>query len=152
MAYSLDLITGGTPSADTENSAGYEADKACDDNTGTSWASSVTAFPHWWKYDFGVGITKIITRITLLSTNAASPQIKNFTLQGSNNDSSWTTVYTGLTEDNTNVQTFSFSNGSAYRYYMINATDSWFGGNTIGAITEIEMMSGGLSSGFFALL
>jgi hypothetical protein len=140
--YTDDLLTGGTPSADSVWQAGYEASKACDDNNGTYWCSLNTVYPHWWKYDFGAGITKTIAKITILGYWVANGlYIKDFKLQGSNDDSDWTDIYTGQTANNANKQEFTFANANAYRYYRIYATSTW---NTVDynfcAVCEFEMM------------
>lgn len=138
--YSADLLTGGTASADSEFGAGYEAAKACDDNAATKWVSTVTAFPHFWKYDFVVSY--IIRQLTIKSPmGTGGIYLKDFTLQGSINNADWTTVYTGQMANNENVQTFTFDNSNSYRYYKINGTSMWNAdATTTMQIWECEMM------------
>lgn len=140
-AYTADLLAGGTPSADTDSGAGYEAAEACDNNAGTFWASDASAFPHWWKYDFGTG--KVISRITMDLTgchSAGNYYVKDFKVQGSNNDSDWDDLHTGEHTNAAAKETFSFSKSVSYRYYRIYITSSWAGVN-YAAIAEAEMMS-----------
>lgn len=122
--YTGDVIAGGTPTADSYYGTSYPS-LACDDNLGTNWAAS-TSCPHWWKYDFGAGVTKIITRITIKAKiGGANMNFKDFTFLGSNNDSDWDTLYTGQYANSDTKQTFTFSNTTAYRYYKVNNTTTW---------------------------
>jgi hypothetical protein len=83
--YLTDLTIGGTFSADSFSAAGYEADKAFDDNSSTYWASGAT-LPHWLKCQFAA--TKKIVRYSIHpQTQNGAP--KEFKLQGSNDDSAW---------------------------------------------------------------
>lgn len=134
--YTSDIIGGGTISADTTYS-GYPAGNAIDDNGTTLWVSDAgVAFPHWIKYDFGSGVTKIVQRITI---RGDSSRLKDFQFQGSNNDSDWTTIYTGVHANDTTVQTFSFPNSTGYRYYRIYGTTGW-GAEVYMQVNEWEMM------------
>lgn len=83
---------------------------AFDDSAGTGWLSA-TAVPSWLKWDFGAGNAKTIRQISITgSWNVPSASPKDFTLEGSNDDSSWTTVLTvtGQTAwtGSTDVRTF----------------------------------------------
>ena len=57
---------------------------------------------------------------------------KNWTIDGSNDNSTWTTVDTqsnqGTSYDNLKPRTYRFSNSTAYKYYRLNVT-STNGGN-----------------------
>ncbi|GAG67627.1 unnamed protein product, partial [marine sediment metagenome] len=124
LTYSFgpDVLIDGTPTADTEYDVGYEATKACDDNLETRWISSTSAFPHWWKYDLGAGVTKIVTKLRIYKFgDTAGCPLKDFTLQGSNNNEDWTTIHTGQVANVTTPtwEEFTFSNAIAYRYYLI---------------------------------
>ncbi|MDB2494177.1 hypothetical protein N9W82_00190 [Candidatus Pelagibacter bacterium] len=48
--------------------------------------------------------------------------ITGFKIQGSNNDSVWTDLYTGTTIGKTTGVTFTFSNSTAYQYYRLRVT------------------------------
>jgi len=143
--YGSNFLTGGTATADTTLTT-YVASRVVDGNTGTSWISTDSAFPHWWKYDLGAGVTKTARKLRLIV--AADPdyvRFKDFTLQGSNNDSDWTTVYTGQFPDaTTGWYDFEFANSTAYRYYKINITSSWEVDANYAQIYEAEMMEAGL--------
>lgn len=137
--YTADLLSGGTASAD--NVAFGAAANACD-GAADYWSTTDVSYPHWWKYDFGAGVTKRIQRITLHEdATLGGWRMKDFILQGSNDDSDWTNIYTGQHANNTDVQTFSFSNANLYRYYRLYfAGPNWNGANNYCGATEIEMM------------
>ena len=155
MAYTLDLLIGGTASADTEFNGSWLAVNACDNNftDGTGWLSAQSDWPHWWKYDFGAGILHTIAKLTYTGSVDNGISIKDFKLQGSNNNSDWTDIYTGLTvKDTHNTQIFTFNNNIPYRYYRIYMTSSWRSTDTtlIAGAVEFEMMGirgGGFSGG-----
>lgn len=144
--YDSNFVTGGTPSADSVYGGGNEATKAVDSDIATYWLSGAGALPHWWKYDLGVGVSKIARKLKMWIRNDAGGSLcKDFTLQGSNNDSDWDVIHTGQytsnLEDNSNVlQEFTFANLTAYRYYKINITTTWRAGDTVAGLNEIEMM------------
>jgi len=107
------------------------------------WASQTTAFPHYLQYDFNTGV--VINKYAIQERN--SPNFvgfpKDFSLQGSNNGTSWTTLDT-----RTNISApgpaswssyFSFNNGTAYRYYRLNIT-AVVGGGLEAAISELKLV------------
>jgi alpha-tubulin suppressor-like RCC1 family protein len=55
--------------------------------------------------------------------------INGFTIQGSNNDSDWTDLYTGTTIGMTTGLTGTFSNSTAYQYYRLYVTSLSSSGN-----------------------
>lgn len=138
-AGSLDILTGGVASCDS-----YESETvlpiyyANDDDESTRWTSSGTPFPHWWKYDLGEGVTKIVTKLRLLPNYFGDTSLKNFKLQGSNNDSDWTDIYTGQHAADGNWEEYTFSNSTPYRYYRLFAIDGWVEQTYFG-LWEIEM-------------
>ena len=141
VAYGPDILTGGTASADSEE-VGSEADKACNNDGGTTrWNTPNVVYPHWWKYDLGAAVTKTVRKLRIWPRAAPDAFLKNFTLHGSNNNSDWTLIYTGL-KANTGVwEDFTFANGTAYRYYKINITDNWDAANpNYCQVYEFEMM------------
>lgn len=102
----------------------FQAFQAFDNNQSTYWQSSGAAYPQQLKYDFGSGITKIITSYIIDADLTYYP--KAWTFEGSNNNTDWTIldtrtaqVFSGAHER----KTFSFSNTNAYRYYRINISD-----------------------------
>ena len=90
-----------------------------------TWQSNTGQnFPHWLKYQFTSG--KIIRRYTITSRNYSGARAcpEDWTLQGSNNDSDWTTLdtQTGQSFTQAEKKTYSFSNLTAYVYYKLNIT------------------------------
>jgi len=139
--YGSDILSGGTPSADLYYST-RTPDKACDNNLTTYWqVYNQGVCPHWWKYDLGEGVTKVARRVTI--KNHAIAGINEFKVQGSNNDSDWDDLYTGNCNDNADVQTFNFTNTTAYRYYRIYITSSYTAQNL--AVYEFEIMEADFS-------
>lgn len=140
--FSVDVLVSGTESADTEDGA-HTDDKAIDGDTGTYWASTDSAFPHHWRYDLGVGITKTVRKLRLKVRYSSGAFLKDFKLQGSNNASDWVDILdTDFPDDSTEAwHDFHFANATAYRYYqIIAATANWVTGDDSIQIYEIEMM------------
>lgn len=138
--YSTDLTGSGSCTADSEYNGGYVCGNAFDNNLATNWSSTVTAFPHWIKYDFGNGISYAITKITVKHLIDESNHPKDFLFEGSNDNSTFNTVYTGSFADNDSVQTFTFANSVSYRYYRIYISNNYSGG-TATNFYEVEMMN-----------
>ena len=121
-------------SADAEQSGSYFAshvlnsttgpNKAFDNNTCTKWAGIGTptpSSPQWIKIDYGAGQEKRITNYrvkTGFSANGASYGPGAWSLQGSNDDSQWTTIHQ-QNNNNYNDLSLSCSNQTAYRYYRL---------------------------------
>lgn len=140
--YTYDL-TGGTTVTAKSNLAGNTPAEAIDNDNQTGCQCILNDTAGWWfKVDFGAGVTKTITKITLWTDNnydGMQGALKDFKLQGSNNDSDWTDVTTQIytPEDNTK-QSFEFTNTTAYRYYRVLQVTSWHGDYC--GISELEMM------------
>jgi hypothetical protein len=87
----------GTGTADSFYAAGYEPANCFDGNPATRWATSATALPHWVRRDYGAGNEKSIVEVVWQSENsllAAQTQVpKDFSVQYSDNGSSWTTLW-----------------------------------------------------------
>lgn len=108
------------------------------------WHSGSGSMPEWWKYDLGSGVTKTVKSFKILSSyDTGGWSIKDFKLQGSNNDSDWTDIgtfqYPGGGSGQANPQSFSCSgNTTAYRYYRYYITSVWRSNNYC-IIAETEM-------------
>lgn len=111
-----------TVSASTEYNAEYAAWKACDNNSGTRWSSSSTGGTGWLKIDFGTA--KTASRIVI---KPFSGQVNAWNLQGSNDNSNWTTLITSSHANSDATQTEDFVNTTAYRYYLFNVLSSYTG-------------------------
>ncbi len=130
------VLTGGTASASTDRGGTtYAASKAVDGDAGTRWATTDYAVPGWWQYDLGSGVTKQVSRVGFYL--ASTERTYNFTTQGSNDGTSWTTLYTGVGADNTSWQYFEFANSTGYRYWRIAISTVYAG--VVCSITEIAM-------------
>lgn len=121
----------------------FEAYRVFDGNAAGSnfYESNTEAMPHWIKVDFA-GDARIVNQFTLSSGDAENLRMPyNFTFRGSNNNSTWTTLYTG-----TNVlfnlnetKTFTFSNQLSYRYYDLNVTSNAPGSSNANILRIYEM-------------
>ena len=138
-----DRCTGGTATAEYTYST-YVASNAVDDNAATMWQQNTSA-TCWWKYDFGAGVSWKISKVTI--QNLLDYGVKNFTIHGSNNDTNWTLLYTGIAANNETVQAFNFTvdNKIAYRYIKITGVDVW--GSPLITYKEVEMIEGIYPSG-----
>jgi hypothetical protein len=139
-------------SASIEASSHY-AYFAFDDAVGIDhkWLANGTS--GWLKIDLGSGNGKAVKQYTIQDFNEAESKCmrmpRDWTLQGSNNDSDWTTIDTQadiaflLNEKKTFTCT---SNKTAYRYYKLNITDNNDDPDHVG-VGELELMTGKNISG-----
>ncbi|MFA5346502.1 MAG: discoidin domain-containing protein [Methanoregula sp.] len=128
--------------ADSYYSSSYAAWKAFDYSGGTYWESDVT-FPHWISYDFGSSLY-VITSYNILGRMGYGPT--DWTFEGSTNGSNWTVLdtQTGIPSWNDEtIQTFSFSNATAYQHYRLNVS-AGIHATTLG-IWEIELLGSSVS-------
>lgn len=113
--------SGACTASDDTYYVNYPRWKAVDKDTGTYYWSYGSG-PWWFAYQFA-STPSVVTSYTVTSTTAEGP--KDFTLQGSNDGSSWTTLdtQTGITSWGTpGTKTFTFSNSTTYSYYKLNVT------------------------------
>ena len=127
----------GEASASSEASGRF-AWHAFDQDTSTFWAQSGTG-DCWVKYQFETA--KTIAKYTM-TARPSNPQYspKNWTFQGSNNDSDWTTLDTATDETGwtaSEKREFTFSNSTSYTYYRIYITAPV---DSFSSIAELEMM------------
>jgi len=116
--YGTDATGDGTPTVSSQVSPlYYSASKAFDNDNNTYWLAE-SGTPQWIKYDFG-SETKIV-RLTVVSENFED----TFIVQGSNNDSDWTSIDTInlIIEASTETRTLTFTNVNSYRYYRMYFT------------------------------
>ena len=145
-------------SASAEFGAGYEAFKAFDHViTGNNkWLTPAVNPTGWIKFDFGSTLY-LIKKYTILIPDEATEinrAPKNWTFQGSNNDSNWTTIDTQTNQVFSNHEKKEYevvSNLTMYRYYKLNVTANNGNANYL-AIQEIRLMTyknmgGGLGIG-----
>lgn len=125
-------------SASTSTGVGTEAFRAFDgvlNASGTEWIATTTT--GWLKLDFGSRMWAVSGFIIQPEDPARAP--KDFTIEGSNDDSSWDVLatYTGQTSWTTHVAvtyTLATPNLKKYRYYRINVSAN----NGSGTNLEIE--------------
>ncbi len=134
LGYGPNLCAGGTATASDQYSALYEAPKAADGNQGSWWESTGNP-PHWWQYQFTAA--KTVTKVRLLLGHALG--LKDFTVDGSNDNANWTTIYTGQAAQSVAWQEFTFANTAAYLYIRLNGATVWVAGNSF-RFVEVEMM------------
>jgi hypothetical protein len=94
--------------------AGFEAAKAVDGNTSTRWASVEPATSAQWIY-VDLGTTTAISQVILRWEAAYA---KSYTIQTSNNASTWTTIYTTTTGDGATDDLTVSGSGRYVRVYM----------------------------------
>jgi hypothetical protein len=86
------LLSQGKPATSSSTESGaFPASAAVDGNTGTRWSSAFSD-PQWLQVD--LGSTQAITQVTLNWETAAG---KAFSIQTSNDASTWTTIYSTTT-------------------------------------------------------
>ena len=135
MAYTEDLTGGQVYIASSEFSVPeYQKAYAFDNNETNVWYA--TGYSNQWVgVDFGVGISYAVSRIRFRSA-----RINAFSIDASNNGSTWTTIHTNNRANNSNWQTFDFANTTAYRYWRIQCTGALYSGSNVDVI-EAEMMA-----------
>jgi len=116
------------------------------------WFSGRQAdFPHWLQYQFTSG--KIITSYAITSRNVNTEyKPKDWTLQGSNNGTSWTSLDSQSNQSFTTGErkTYSFSNSTSYTHYRLYITaGSGPQYVTIGEFELMESSSPSLTSLFY---
>jgi hypothetical protein len=112
---------------------GYPAANAIDGSLSTVWSCYGGSMPNWLKIDYGT--PRIINKIKISPYSGAGICVKDFSFLGSNDDANWDTLLTAQVAESSDLQSFSFSNFTQYRYYKLNVTSSW---GTFVAINELE--------------
>lgn len=131
--YTGDLTVGITPTCLSGDNCSY----ASNDNTSNQWSSGVTK-PSWVKWD--LGSTTVINKIRLYGTSDQSTGLtKDFTLEGSTNDSTWTELWqeTSPNEDEWN-EWIDNDTTVGYRYFRLTITENYRGDNHVGVV-EFEL-------------
>jgi hypothetical protein len=136
----------GVASASTEYlTPNYAAWKAFDHSNAAqanAWLSQAGVTTGWLKYQFPT--PQVITRYTVQTENTASSTApKNWTFEGSNDNSTFTVLDTRTNETYSGagaVNTYTISNSAAYTYYRINVTANNGYANWM-AIGELQLMN-----------
>lgn len=141
----------GAAAASNEASAPFAAWKAFDGiSTGTDeWSTASTAGVGWLRYDFGSGVTKVITHYAVmgipsgeLAASNLSP--KTWTFEGTNDATfaTWTVIDTQTNAPNfqpAELRTYTTSNTTAYRWYRINVSANQ--GHTNLVIAQFQLLN-----------
>jgi hypothetical protein len=141
IGYGSDVTSGETFTTDATIVSG-SLSNAFDNNTGTSVAfQNSEAFPLFIKVEFASPKTISKVSIDMLGAQSRSDDV-DFTIDGSNNNSDWTTLLTvvnfSFTNDGGNADDFTFTNSTAYTYYRYRVTDAQTPGFC--DLIEMEMM------------
>jgi Concanavalin A-like lectin/glucanases superfamily/F5/8 type C domain len=135
----------GTVSAYSELSTSYKAWYAFDNLITSCWIAAHApsgGTPQWLKYDFGSGVTKIITKYILRNRDVNVNSPNTWTFEGSNDNSNWDVLQT-VTNDTQNTglaqRIYTFTNTTAYRYYRFNATTRNGGADDYMAINDLYL-------------
>jgi hypothetical protein len=139
ITYSSDLCTGGSPTTVGTNTDGTLAN-VFDGNTTTWYGVGLGTFGI--GYDFGAGVSHAVIRVKIYSYYTESKNwLKAFIIQGSNNNTDWTTLHTDTyPETPEGWQTYDFANTTAYRYVRVTSTTTeWHSVYTM-YLSEMEMM------------
>lgn len=116
-------------SADAHGICDYGADRAFNGGydyptCGAGWWSFAT-LPAWIKLDIGAGNTKILNTYGISSFDGGTSAIKDWTVEGSNDDTNWTVIdtVTGNTWSEPQTKFFGVDDiSTAYRYFRVNVS------------------------------
>ena len=116
-------IPAGVTVTESAHQGSDDVTKLFDGNNSSRWEVNYggTSSPAWCKIDFGSGNEKTIGKIEMYKASDQGP--RDYTLAGSNDDSSYTTLLTIVDEGYGGWSNNTFSNSTAYRYYKLEITD-----------------------------
>lgn len=117
------------------------ADKATDGDYSDAGASHTTnEIGAWWKADFGAGHTMTLTHFGMIGRLTSGYHPRNFTVQGSNDDSAWNDllVVTGDGPDGGTWYSAAVAGAGAYRFIRILETGVNAHGDYYLVIGELE--------------
>jgi len=129
----------GTSAASTTTNTTYAAWKALDKSISTSWiTANGNAANQWLSYDFTAPRFVHTARISTQSDNFGSiSRIKDFRIEYSDNNTSWTTAATGTKADAATAEDFDVIHAGAHRYWRLFAINNR-GSNYI-EVTEFNL-------------
>lgn len=135
--YSFDTVRVITVSSEPfAVSFGEGKEKALDGQARTKWTAN---HPAWIQYKYAIGIRMSGYIITSANDNP-NRDPKNWTVQGSNDGSSWTTVHTVTNNawtDRFETQSFTISSPNYYQYYKLDVTANW--GDSLMQLAEFRL-------------
>lgn len=129
-----------TPSGEvsaTSAMSGYEAYKAFDNNTSTAWiaSSGSSGFDMSLTYQFANAVCAKVAKVLVYHDGNA--HAKNYSIEVSNDGSTYTALTSGVFENITTTQTVDLSsNTTEYQYYRLRITSMYASANV--AITELQ--------------
>ena len=131
---------GGVASAIDIEDTQYDAYKAFDGNDNTRWASKTsTSGPvnnKWIQYKFT--IPTVVNSFSVRAYYADSaPRMKNFTVQASNDGTTFVDLYSDVLANKDEMQTFNFNNNNSYLVYRLYVHDTYLTGTGV----AISLMS-----------
>jgi predicted alpha-1,2-mannosidase len=139
----VDKLTGGTITVSGENTPNEGKGALVDNTSLTKWltfANTATV-----SYQFAGNATAAVTQYTLTSgDDVPARDPKSWTLQGSNDGTSWTTVDTRTNmdfSDRRQTRAFVFTNTTAYNRYRLNITANH--GDADIQLAELELLAPG---------
>ena len=100
----------GSATQSSQYNEDYRAEKAFEE-LADFWHTASQSPPFWARYDFGDANEQIVVELGLQGFGVAGRQPKDFSLEASNDDSTWTTIasWTGVTGwDTTTIRTFTW--------------------------------------------
>jgi hypothetical protein len=129
-----------TQSSDVDGSrpASKATDHSLDPNSGCSHTQSIAN--SWWKADFQSGHTFTPTHLAIVGRNGGGQQPRNFNLQGSNDNSSWTDLLVVVNDgpaDNGWWES-AVTGAAAYQYLRIYETGTNSSGANYLVLGEVE--------------
>jgi hypothetical protein len=114
--------TGTITSQYTDWPAGEDITKLIDNTSSTKYLTQHSAA--WVR--FQANTAQVVVRYTVTSANdVPNRDPRNWTLQGSNNGSTWTTLNTQTNQSFSarfQTKSYTFTNSTAYTYYRLNVT------------------------------
>lgn len=103
---------------------GYYPYYAFDGNSSSLWHG--TAIPAWVMYEFPTPV-RIVCCLFNPQYNNGNQYVKDYKIQGSNDNVTWTDLYSETLPNSAVDKTFSFANSTAYKYYRMYATSTYSG-------------------------
>ena len=118
--------------------------------TSTGWITQTTPSSGWLSMDFGSGSSIIIDGYTIYGTDVQARNPRNWTLEGSNNNSTWTVLHTVTNASaigpNGTYSIASIGNSTGYRYYRLNISANGGGAGFSVAVAELELYQPGTAA------
>lgn len=116
----------------------YPIWKAFDGNNSTAWSPSSASVPQYIGYKFTSAI-RIYSALIRPDANSTGSSVRDFIVQASNDDNTWTDLYTDYCpyETSSTDHLFSFASNAdyqEYRIYISSKNGSWPGGTSVATL------------------